>query len=263
MRKFRKAYRLKKKKSIFRNRFFWLGILAFIIIGAIFYFLFFLEIFQVRKIIITGEERIAKENIKLLVEEKLENRILFLKTKSIFLTNLGRIKNDILNNFPQIAEIEINRGFPDAVNVLVIERLELAIWCQNERCFLLDNEGIIFEETPEWTDLPKIINRQDIDSFNLGEKVIEKEKLEQILEIESELTKNLKISIIEFSLVSDERLNVKTNEGWEIYFNLREDINWQLTKSSAVFKEEIPPENRRNLEYIDLRFTRVYYKYRE
>ena len=262
-RKFRKPYRVKRKKSIFRNRFFWLGILIFLIVGSAFYFLFFSDTFQVKKIIVTGEEKISKEDIKVLIEERLEKKILFFKMGSIFLINPSEIRRGILNNFSKIAEIEINREFPDVINVLVVERLPLAIWCRDGNCFLLDNEGVIFEETPAWTDLPKIIDKQNMNSFTLGEKVIEKDKLEQILKIESELTKNLKISIIEFSLMPDERLNAKTTEEWEIYFNLDEDLNWQLTKLNAVFKEGIPPENRGNLEYIDLRFTRVYYKYRE
>jgi cell division septal protein FtsQ len=263
MARFRKPHRIKRKKSILSNRFFWLGILILAILGAIFYFLFFSEIFQVKQIIVTSEKEAIKEDLKLLIEKELEKRILFLKTKSIFLVNLNKIKKDILNHFPQIAEVEMGRGFPDAINVLVIERSGLAIWCQKENCFLLDNEGFIFREIPAWTDLPKIVDRQEKDFLNLGEKAIEKEILNKILEIESELTKNLKILIDEFSLISDERLNAETSEGWEIYFNLREDINWQLTKLSLVLEEEIPPENRGNLEYIDLRFGRVYYKYRE
>ncbi|GAH87923.1 unnamed protein product, partial [marine sediment metagenome] len=146
---FRKPYRIKKRrhlKSIFRYRFFWLGVLFFVFLFSIFYFLFFSQTFQVEKIIVTGEQKVAKENLKLLVENKLENKILFFKTKSIFLVNLNEIKKNILNNFPQIAEVEISRGFPDTLNIIVVERFGLTVWCQAEQCFLVDNEGVIFEE---------------------------------------------------------------------------------------------------------------------
>ena len=119
---YRKPYRIKKKKSILKNRFFWLGVLTFTFAGIICYFLFFSEIFQVEKIIITGEERVPTESLKLLIDKNLEKKILFLKTKSIFLVNLSEIKKDILDNFPQIAGVEIGRGFPDALNILIIER---------------------------------------------------------------------------------------------------------------------------------------------
>jgi len=53
-------------------------------------------------------------------------------------------------------------------------------------------------------------------------------------------------------------LDVKTSEGWEIYFNLKKDINWQLTELDFLLKERIPPDKKGNVEYIDLRFERIY-----
>ncbi|OGZ17935.1 MAG: hypothetical protein A2Z78_01885 [Candidatus Nealsonbacteria bacterium RBG_13_36_15] len=260
-RQFRKPRRFKRKKSILRNRFFWLGILTTLIIGAIFYFLFFLETFQVKQTIITGENKVSKENIKLLTEKKLENRLLFFKTKSIFLINTTEIKSDILDSFPQIAEVIARREIPDTIDINVTERSGLAVWCKKENCFLVDNKGVIFEKAPpEETDLPKIVDEQDRNSFNLGEKIIEEGVLKSILDIK--INNNSGINIENFVILNSERLNIKIAEGWEIYFNLKEDISWQLTKLDLVLKEEISPERKGDLEYIDLRFSRVYYKYR-
>jgi len=252
---FKKPYRIKKQKSIISYRFFWLGILIFVILFSIFYFLFFFQTFQVEKIIVTGEEKVAKEGLKLLVEKKLEKKILFFKTKSIFLVNLNEIKKDILDSFPQVAEVEIGRGFPDALNIVVVERFGLVVWCQAEQCFLVDNEGVIFEEIFD-VDLEvfQIKNLAQVSELKLGDKVIEKEKLNQILDIESKLRNNLKILLAAVTIVSEKRLNIETSEGWEIYFNPEGDIEWQLTKLKAVLEKEILPENRKNLEYIELRF---------
>lgn len=262
---FKKPYRVKRKKSIFRYRFFWLGALFFVFIISIFYFLFFSEIFQVAKIIVTGEEKVAKENLELLVEKKLEKKILFFKTKSIFLVNLNEVKKDILNNFPYIAEVEISRGFPDALNIIVVERFGLTSWCQAEQCFLVDNEGVVFEEIFDID--PKVFqikNLVQVPELKLGDKVIEKEKLNQILDIKSKLRDNQKISLTAITIVSEKRLNIKTLEGWEIYFNPQGQLEWQLTKLRAVLEEEILPENRKNLEYIDLRFGNLApYKYQD
>ena len=259
---YRRPHRYKRKKSIFRNRFFWLGILAFIIFGAVFYFLLFSKVFQVEKIIVTGEEKVSKEEIEFLVEKRLASKILFFKTKSIFLVNLKEIRKDILNSFPQIAEVEIRQGFFDAVNIVVIERSGAAVWCQEEDCFLLDNQGVIFEEVLE-TKPGLVLIKTKPGLGELGETIIEKEKLTQILEIKSKLAESLETFIKEVSLISDERLNVKTSEDWEIYFNLKGDLDWQITELSLVLEKQIPPEKRGELEYIDLRFSRVYYKYKD
>jgi cell division septal protein FtsQ len=249
--RYRKPHRFKKKKPIFRNRFFWLGILILILIISFSYFLFFSETFWVKEIIITGENGVSKKEI-----------ITFIPKKNIFLTDLGKIKEDILNNFPQIAEVEIKRGFPDTLNILVVERLGLAVWCQVDKCFLLDNEGIIFETALPETDLIKIIDEQN-KVFTLGERVIEKEDLSKILDIETKLKSELRIPIKEF-IITEEKLTVKTAENWEIYLNLKSDIEWQMTKLEVVLEEKIPPEKRENLEYIELRFGNLApYKYKD
>ena len=264
MRKYKKKpYRIKKKKSVLKNRFFWLGVLFLCLLVFLSYFLFFSDTYQVKKIIITGEQKVSEEEFRLLIEKKLENKILFWKTKSIFLFNLEEIRKDILDNFPQTAEIQIRREIPDTISILVRERAGVANWCQEEHCFLLDIDGVIFEENSSNPELIKIMDRQKLPPFILGTKVIEKDFLSKILEVERKLKTDFNLLLQEISLVSEERLNIKTAEGWEIFLNPQGDIGWQITKLSTVLAEEIPPENRDNLDYIELRFGNFApYKYK-
>ena len=276
--KYKKPHRYKGKKSIFHYRFFWLGVLIPIIIGVIFYFLFLSETFQVKKIIVTGEEKVSTEDIMLLVGERLENKILFFfQTRSIFSVNLDEIKKDILNDLLQLAEVEIDRKFPDALNVMVVERFAAAIWCQTrqnfleenlggqeEQCFLIDNEGIIFERIEEdKTELLKIKNLTLNEELKLGERAVGKEKMDQIMKINSSLT-NLNLKIVEAALVTEKRLDLKTEKGLEIYFNLERDLDWQIVRLKLVLEEilekKILPESGKNFQYIDLRFEKVYCK---
>ncbi len=97
----------------------------------------------------------------------------------------------------------------------------------------------------------------------MGQRAVEKEKLKQIFEIKSKLKDDLKILISEASIISGERLNIKAMEGWQIYFNPAKDIKNQISNLILTLREKIPPEDWKNLEYVDLRFeNRVYYKYR-
>lgn len=251
----RKPHRFKKRKPIYRNRFFWLVILILIFFSSFFYFLFFTEFFQVEKINIVGLEQVSEEQLNLLIKEKLENRILFFPTRNIFLVDLNKIKEDILKKFHRIATIEIRRNFPDSLNVLIRERKELAVFCQEENCFVLDKEGIVFEEKPIDRIIQPLIKALiSSDEINLGKKVIEKEDLILLLEINSQLKDNLNIPIKEFIIFSEEKLIAVTQDGWELYFNLQADVKWQLTKLKALLEEKIPEEERINLEYIELRF---------
>ena len=98
-----------------------------------------------------------------------------------------------------------------------------------------------------------IRNSVEIEKIDLGEKAIGKEDLSKILAVSSKLS-DFKIPVKEFLIVSEEKLEVLTSEDWKIYLSLRADIDWQMTKLRAVLEEKIPPENRKNLEYIELRF---------
>lgn len=262
---YRKPHKFKKKKPFFRSGFFWLALLIIIILSSLFYFLFFHQIFQIEKINISGQNKISQDSISSIIENKLEQKIIFFKTKSIFLINLKKIKEEILDEIAQIGEVEIKRQFPDTLNAVVAEREEVAVWCQNEKCFLTDKEGIIFEEkeSPE-EDLIKITDKEKTNTLLFGEEVIAKDDLEKLLKIASKLKSDLKIPVKDFLVSSEGTLTLLTEENWEIYFTLKNDIDWQITKLGAVLEEKIPPERRKDLEYIELRFGNFApFKYRD
>jgi len=233
-------------------------------IVGFFYLICFFPVFQIKKVIVTGEKKVLAQDIKKTVKKEIEKNILFFSTKSIFLTRPDKIREVILNNFPQIEDVEVHRGFPDGLDIVVIERIGKAFWCQEKQCFLVDDQGIIFEKV-EAGSLPflKIVSLKKVKDIKLGQQVIEKNLLSQILEIESKIKKDSKIDLDEMLIASNIRLIAKTSEGWQIYFNLEKDIDWQITELNLVLQQEIPENKRRNLEYIDLRFSKVYYKYKD
>jgi cell division protein FtsQ len=275
IKKYRRPYRIKKKKSIFKNRFFWLGILILLIFGGIFYLICFSFPFQIKEIQITGNEKTNIDNLNNLIKDKLSQKILFFTSKSIFLVNFSEIKKEISKNFPPIGEIILKRKFPDKIIVQIEERKPIAVFNQEDLYFFLDKEGIIFdpvrtnisngvENTLADGQLIKIKKVLEAKELKLGDRVLDKELLSSILEIESKLENNLKGPIEEVLVVSDERINLKTSEGWEIYLNPKGDIEWQLTKLRVDLEEEIPQERRKDLEYIELRFGNFApYKYKE
>ena len=77
--------------------------------------------------------------------------------------------------------------------------------------------------------------------------------LSKILIIFSGL-ENLSIKTKEIIIVSDERINVTTIDDWDIYFDQKKDLDWQITKLKVNLEKNIPPERKGELEYIELRF---------
>ena len=263
MRTYRKPYRVKKKKSVISSRFFLLGILILLAFIGLFYLSVFSSFFQIREIKISGNQKIQTQELQNLIQEQIVNKLFSFSSKSIFLADLSKVKAKISETFPQIAQINFEREFPDTLIVRVEERKPTAVFNQGDLYFFLDKEGIIFEQAAADSQLIKIKKSAGDKELKLGDRVLEKELLDSILEIESKLKNNLRIIPEEVLVVSDERINLKTFEGWEIYLNPRGDIEWQLTKLRVDLEEEIPQERRNDLEYIELRFGNFApYKYR-
>lgn len=257
---YRKPHRYKKKKPFFRKKFFALGFLVAAAVAAVFYGLFLWRIFWVEKIIVSGEEKIGKEEIEFWVEKNLENKIMFFDTRSIIAVDTGNIREEILNAFPAIADVEVKKSFFDAVSVRVTERAASALWCENNICFLLDGGGVIFEEAPSESSLLVIEKSGAGGELSLGETVIAQDKLDQIFRISSGIAEAAGLSAEKALIVSEERLDIEISEGWSVYFNLKKDLDWQVTELALVLEKEVSSGQRKILEYIDLRFSRVYIK---
>ena len=259
---YKKSYRIKKKKSIlliFKSKIFLLFLLFLIISGAIFYFVVFSSFFQIKEIKISGNKKVSVEEIRKNIAEQVNKRIIFFNTKSIFLADLKEINEILLEKFPRIAKIDLDREFPGNLSAQIEERKPVAIFSEIENYFFVDKEGIIFEKISVIDpQILKIKKSALVVDLKLGEEIIEKEQLDKILKINSKLKDDLKIPVEEILAISKKRINAKTSEGWEIYFNPERDLEWQLDELSILLKKRIPPEKRKNIEYIDLRFDKIF-----
>lgn len=234
-----------------------------ILFGGSCYLFIFSSYFQIREIQISGNKEIRTQDLQELVENKINQKLLFYQIKNIFLVNSEDIKKTITDGFPKIAEVNLKRKFPNSLIVEAKEREPIFIWCKDSSpCFYLDKEGIIFEEVSG--DSPGLlkIKSPGIEGFKLGSRIIEKETMIILEEIQSKLRDNLRISIKEIS-ISGGKIIVQTEKSWQIYFDLNENPDQEILNLSQVLEKEISPEKRESLEYIDLRFgNRVYYKFR-
>lgn len=262
MKRFKKPYRIKRRKSVLQNRFFWLSILIIIIVSVIFYLCCLSPYFQIENIKISGDENIQPKIIQSEVRRQLGRKILSFTSDSIFLVNFSEIRDSILRKFPQIASIDFKKSFPSTILIKVKEREPVAIFSSGKEYFLIDKEGVIFRQIFNLNHQKFLVIQKEVKNPMPGEKVIDQNDLSRILEIESKLKKNLSISLLGVSVASQDKLEAKTTEGWEIYFNFHKDVDWQILKLKLALQKKITPEDRKKLNYIDLRFDdQVYYKF--
>src|SRR6056297_176286 len=250
--KYRKPHKIKRKKAFYKKNYFWISI-ALILIGAELIFLVcFCSFFKIREIKITGNEKIEDQKLTNFVWDKIEKRLLVWSSKSIILANTSRLKEELKISYPYIAEVRINREFPDGLKLDIRKRNPKLIWCSKNKCFKTDKTGIIFDNIIQNKELTLLIDKTRKEIPSLGTKVLNEEEIGKIFDIKERI-KEYNIPISNF-VIEMEKLTLKTKEGWEVYFALEKDIEWQLTKLKADLEKEISEEQRKKLEYIELRF---------
>jgi len=256
-----KRVRSKKRKFRFlKSRFFWYFVFFLIFLIGISYLFLFSPFFQIKEIKVFGVEKSLENSIKEILQAKIKKKILFWETKSIFLVDSKNLQKELLHSFPSFSEAEIKRDFLKR-NFLFVEirkREPIALFCQDKKYFFLDKEGVIFGESPELNENVLLILKETPSDIVFGKNIIEKDVIEKTLKIKSKLQEKMNLPIEKILIKESKTIDVQTQEKWHIYFNLKRDVNWQITELEAILKEMIPSDKRKNLKYIDLRFNKVY-----
>lgn len=269
-----------KKKAIKRRRFlrskffcdFVLGLVFFIVL---FYWMFFSSALKIKNIQVVSPPEIASQNIEQAIKQELNKKWLFVKKDSFFLVDTKAVKNKILLDFPLIGAIKIKKGLPATIFVEAKLRIAEFLWCfapleaskasslmgfASSSCFLADQQGIIFalqSAVLAQKDLIEVFSQKP--TKKIFDAACSKNIANRIIEIQKLLSQDFGIGNIVFEEKTNSFLIVKTR-GWEIYFDSANDLSLDLTKLRLLLDKEITPEKRKNLQYIDLRFSKAYYK---
>ena len=261
-----KVHKIKPKKSILKRPLFWIVLLFLIIVLSASYFFLFYPGIQIKDIIISGNQKVPTSDIENLISDNINNKILgFVSSKSIFLVNPDKLRNEILDKFPIIESAKVDRKFMQTLELQIYERVPVAVFCpsldesigpENGNCYLIDDKGTVFEPM-DVAPQDMAIVRQDMNNtqISVGEKAVQQNIIDLILKVGKNLKDNFQMSIQTADIVNSARLNIKTNENWQIYFDLSpdSDTNLQITKLNLLLGEGISQDSRKNLRYIDLR----------
>lgn len=246
MAKYRK---IKRKRSIFKNRFFWFGIAGLIVIIGLCYLIFLSPVFKIKKIEILGSFKfLTAQEISLKTDKLLSRNILFLNTKEI--------KDELSKDFLILNNVEVKRRLFSKVEILAVERKIVANFCNSGKCFFLDKEGIAFKEAvadPLYITL--IASKSEEIKYP---QVISKELLSSILLSKDEMKKRIGLEAKE-CIFAPLKLEVKTNQGWTAILDPKKDIENQIINLNLVFKNKIGEENAEKIDYIDVRLDKIFY----
>ncbi len=251
-----------KKEGSWKKRVIFLFFL--ILIFGLAYFLFFSQVFQIKDIKISGNQVIGNEEIIDSLNNFIFKKILYFFNKNnIFLATESKLKSVLIGDFPRILSLEIHKNiFKQIISLKIVERKEAGIFCRDE-CYYIDKDGVIFEKAPDTSGtLILVIRDNSSESVKLGDIVIESKFMADIVGVRESLLSQFSLKVLDFGIdqLPSRDLKVNTHEGWYILLDYSRDLKSQLDNLKLVLEQKIK-ENRKNLEYIDLRIeNRIYYK---
>jgi cell division septal protein FtsQ len=237
------------------------------------YILIFSQYLQITDIKITGNQELSNWELSDKVHAFLNGKFLKILPKNNFLlVSESRMENMLENNFKKIRSVSAVKKFPNSIAINIEERKAMLVWCSGENCFLVDENGNVYN-TADFNSQEILqnnliqINDQSGQSVLIGNKVVDFSYGQYVLGIKNAL-KNIGQEVSDEvyetpSNMADE-IDVKTAQGTKIYFSTQFPLESAVHTLEIVLKKEIPEDKQKNLDYIDLRSEgKVFYKFKE
>ena len=244
---------------------------ALILFIATIYFFFFSGYFHVVNLKITGTHYLSEDQVKPIAEEFIKSRKWFvLPQDNLILTDTNRLHQDIqqsLSNQLALASLEIQKDYPDTININIIERIPSLTWVTNNIRYYLDLNGYVASrvEVEEELDanFPKIYDLAN-QEVTLGQEILSTEFVSFVFAVFGQWQERIngEQSIDSFHYNGEELpdLWLRSQAGWRVYLDSTRSAEEQITEAGLILQEYFR-DSRDNLDYIDVRLPdKVYYK---
>ena len=262
-----------KKKSrikwgkIRRGGYYFLAVAFFAV--AIYAFIFS-DFLNIDKIEVRGVKTISAEKVIETINDLMETRRwrIFSKRNYLFF-NSDEADRLLRKKFKKIGKVQIEKTFPNKLNILIDERNALLLLCSAGNCYLVDRQGVAYEKVNfdvsdlKGAKLIKIIDESN-KKIQKGEDVFAPEFVKFVIAMSDEIQKETNLRLLnEYrikSRVSGE-LIAQTDRGWDIYFDTKNPLKKSVRMLKLVLNKQIALKDFNRLEYIDLRLNnKVFYR---
>lgn len=247
-------------------------ILLIILLGGAIYLIFYSPYFAIRQVEISGLQKIDYNEFRGVMDRQIASRrFLIFPQNNIFIFDEKSVEKEINERYA-LNYLKIEKRLPGVIRISMEEKMPALIWKTTEKFYLVGGDGVIIreiqeEEVPGYqanetgTNMALVFDKSN-EITAVKEQIISGEKAEAVVNLQNNLARATGLQIVNFAMANREGLMIKglTSEGWQIYFSPIDDLNEQIQKLNVFLKEK-NQEDRRGLQYVDLRFEdRVYYK---
>lgn len=261
-RKFQKRKLTRKEKQRLINKIiFGTGLFLFLFF---LYFFIFSPYFQVKEIEISGVFRlISPDNFRKEVEDSITQRFLFWANKNIIFIREENLEKKMKEKNPLIQSLKLEKDYPDKIILEIYERMPFGILETLNGRFIFDQEGVIFLKEHTESAKERLIKIKDFSKeASVGQGYFAEKEIRQFQQIRDFFKNRLNIEIQEIDISDPDKIIIGTKEGWKVFLTFKQNFDIILSKLEILLIDEIPEEKREKLDYIDLRFEKIFYKYR-
>lgn len=247
-------------------------ILIFFFVASVVYVLFFSPFLEIKDIQLKGISEIKYEEVYQEIEQVLSGKYLFIPKNNLIIVPEQEIENNLSDKFKKISLIEIKKHFPNGIEIEIVERKTLFVWCSSGSCYIIDEKGYAYmgaDFESEQIKQNRLVTLVDDSSkpVSIGDKVLQEEYINFVANLRDELREETGLEVSdEFHTQSRiaEEAKVTTLESWQIFFSSVIPIENSLQTLKTFLEKQMNEESKSKLEYVDLRAeNKVYYKFKD
>lgn len=225
--------------------------------------------FRITMIATEGSTGLIRAEAETVARRFVEAEAQFAGAPRLFLFSRDRLVRELLAAIPKLATVQIVRKLPGTVALSLQERVPVASLSLGGQVVQLDSTGRVIAEVTreeaEATHLPLIRDEHSTVSVQPGDTVLSERVIQLLHEVVVLLPERLSVTAEELVIpaIGADEVRVRTTGGWELFLDARQPLGDQLGALERVIAEELDPESRDRLEYVDLRIPgKVYYRLR-
>lgn len=235
--------------------------------AATLYWIFFSDFFQITEIKVQSSLSLQPELMRETVLKRLNSRRWRIVPESnILLFDINALSAAFVQNYA-LSEITVEKNLSQrAVFINISEKPRQALWATRGRLYALDSEGSILGETAPDRQNEKHLIIYDAAGAEVSkdEQVLTPATLKFIMTLyRDDEFGRLEPSVFALNAENGDMLTITVSEGWRIRFDPSASLDDQLRNLRLTLTHSIAPDDRKRLDYMDLRFgERIYFKYK-
>lgn len=241
--------KIKTKPDSKLPKHFWKALFYLLVLSLLIYFFFASSIFKIRDVIVEGNNNIASEMLANYVPIG----------KNIFVYDTRKAIRSITDEHKEIKSIQIYKGLPNAIKIVVLESDGKLIWQTGTDKYLVDASGEVIRKlaADETSALPLVVDKHNI-AVTTGTKIASPSFVAFINNIYDQIFGAVNVKPVNFEVTETTfDVNLITDAGFYVKFDATRSSSKELDNLKSVLVAKRADVH----EYIDLRIDGwAYYK---